>query len=203
MKKILIAFMLIIGISSVTLSMMNNHTGDFDWRQLNLSTVQKQLIRRIEQGHAERLQHLREQKFAAKDKKQQREILRNQMIAEIKNVLTNDQQQRASEIVMAEMKSRMDKRLSFLLDELSLTKEQTARLKYLLSMRFSELGERLSISEIPDFNDRQQMINQLDDTLPRMLSTLQLEQWQNIKQKGMAYNERLSEKEDGAELRHG
>lgn len=203
MKKILIASMLIIGISSVTLSMMNNHTGDFDWRQLNLSTVQEQLIRSIEQGHAERLQHLREQKFAAKDKKQQREILRNQMIAEIKNVLTNDQQQRASEIVMAEMKSRMDKRLSFLLDELSLTKEQTARLKYLLSMRFSELGERLSISEIPDFNDRQQMINQLDDTLPRMLSTLQLEQWQNIKQKGMAYNERLSEKEDGAELRHG
>ena len=124
------------------------------------------------------------------------------MIAEIKSVLTNEQKQRASDIVIVEMKSRMDKRLSFLLDELSLTKEQEARLKYTLSMRFSELGERELISEIPDFNDRQQMINQLDEILPQMLSTLQLEQWQGVKQKRMEYT-RLQNKEERTEIGHG
>lgn len=187
MKKLLIALMLTIGISSVTFAMMTKHGANFDWQQLGLSSEQEKVIGTLQDHYFERLQNLRIQELNTKDKKQQMVIFRNEMISEIKNVLTNEQKQQASEIVITEMKSRIDKRLSFLIEELALTTEQEGGLKYVLSLRFSELGERKLISEIPDFNDRQQMIDQLDEVLPKMLSTQQLDQWQNIKEKRVRY----------------
>lgn len=187
MKQLLISLMLTIGISSVTFAMMANHDNGFDWHQLELTETQDQLIASIRESYFEQLKVLRLQNMEAGDKKQQMAIIKNEMIAEIKNLLTTQQKQKASEIIVAEMKGRIDKRLSFLITELNLSEEQEKGLKYVLTMQFSELGERKRINEIPDFNDRQQMLDHLDAILPKMLSMTQLVQWEIIKEKRMQY----------------
>lgn len=187
MKQLLISLMLTIGISSVTFAMMAKHGDGFDWHQLELTDTQKQLVETIRTDYTEQLKVLRMQDLEPTDKKQQIVIYKNEMIAEIKNLLTDKQKQKASEIVVSELKGRIDKRLSFLIQDLNLSTEQEDALKYVLAMQFSELGERQMISEIPDFNDRQQMLDYLDEILPKMLSSAQLVEWEIIKEKRMQY----------------
>jgi len=109
--------------------------------------------------------------------------LREQMVTKVKSILSDEQKLLASEAVVDELESRMNKRLTRVINELILTSEQEDSLKYILAEKINQLQEQLLVREIPDFNDRQQMLDQLDEVLPELLSSEQLVLWQQLKYK--------------------
>jgi hypothetical protein len=109
--------------------------------------------------------------------------LRKKMIAEMQQVLSSEQKQQASSMMVEQMEKRINKRLNRLTSKLALTSDQQASIQALLTAKLAEIKEQLLVGNIPGFHDRQQMFNQLDQVMPNMLSSDQLAQWQKIKDK--------------------
>lgn len=199
MKKILTTLMLSIAISAVALTMTDQHGQNIDWRSLELTQQQGTQIQVIRNDYVEQFQALRNQNLDAEIKKQELLQLREKMVVEVKSMLSNKQQLLAGEAIVNEMKSRIDKRLTRVVSELILTPDQIDTLKQTLSKKFNELQEQFLVLEIPDFNDRQQMFDQLDEVFPQLLSGEQLELWQQMKYKHQLHL-KSSEKEEKSAL---
>lgn len=198
MKRVLTILMLFIGIGSVALTTAGKHGQGIDWQSLNLTEQQGALVQVIRKDYLERFQSLRNEDLSAENKEQQLVQLRQQMVLEVKEILSDEQQMLASEAVVDEMESRIDKRLARVMNELILTSDQEETLKKTLSEKFNALQEQFLVLEIPDFNDRQQMFDELDEVLPQLLSSEQLELWQQMKYKRQLHLESLQKPERSA-----
>ena len=82
------------------------------------------------------------------------------------------------------------------MNELIMTSDQQNNLKRALLEKFNELQEHLLVRAIPDFNDRQQMFDQLDEVLPEILSSEQSTLWQQMKFKRQLYLQAQKEAEN-------
>jgi hypothetical protein len=189
MKRVLTILMLAIAISAVACTMAGKHGQGIDWQSLNLTEQQGAQVQVIRKDYLERFQVLKNQELEAESKAMQLLQLREQMVMEVKVILSDEQKLLASEAVVDEMESRINKRLARVMNELTLTSEQEKSLKQILSEKFDALQEQLLVFEIPDFNDRQQMFDQLDEVFPQLLSSEQLERWQEMKYKHQLYRE--------------
>lgn len=183
MKRLLTMLMLSIAIGSVALTMTGKHGAGIDWQALNLTELQDAQVQVIRKDYLERFHTLKNQKLDIESKEQQLVQLREQMVTKVKSILSDEQKLLASEAVVDELESRMNKRLTRVINELILTSEQEDSLKYILAEKINQLQEQLLVREIPDFNDRQQMLDQLDEVLPELLSSEQLVLWQQLKYK--------------------
>jgi hypothetical protein len=183
MKRLTIALMLTLGISSVAMAIGGHHGQHLDWDQLNLSDIQQEQVKTIRKDYRDQFQSLRKQDTDKPEKKQQMLELRKKMIAEMQQVLSSEQKQQASSMMVEQMEKRINKRLNRLTSKLALTSDQQASIQALLTAKLAEIKEQLLVGNIPGFHDRQQMFNQLDQVMPNMLSSDQLAQWQKIKDK--------------------
>ena len=195
MKRILSILMLLIAISSVALTMVGPHGQGIDWQSLNLTEQQDAQIQVIRKNYLERFQALRNQTLDAESKEQQLLQLREKMVIEVRAILSAEQKLLASETVAEEMESRINKRLTRVVNELILTSEQEKNLKQAIAEKINNLQDQLLVLEIPDFNDRKQMFDQLDEVLPQLLSSEQLQLWQQMKYKHQLHLQSL-QKED-------
>jgi hypothetical protein len=198
MKRVLTILMLSIAISSVALTVAGKHGQGIDWQSLNLSEQQDAQVQVIRKDYLDRFQTLRNQQLDAELKEHQLLQLREQMVSEVKNILSDEQKLLASEAVVDEMESRINKRLTRVVAELILTSDQEESLKQTLSEKFNLLQKQLSVLKIPDFNDRQQMFDQLDEVFPQLLSSEQLELWQQMKYKRQLHLQSLEKEEKSA-----
>lgn len=183
MKRLTIAIMLSIGISSVAIAMGGKHGQRFDWEELDLTDKQEEQIKVIKEGYREQFHSLRKSEGDTATKKQDMYQLRQDMIAEVRLVLTPEQQLEASTLIIEKMEKRIAKRMNRLHKKLDLTPEQKESLQQVLSVRLAEVKERLKAGDVPEFSDKQKMFQQLDQVMPTILSTEQLEQWQKVKEK--------------------
>jgi Spy/CpxP family protein refolding chaperone len=183
MTRLIISLMLTLGISSVAMALSGHHGNHLDWDQLNLTETQQKRIQTLRKDYREQFQSLRKQDTDKVEKKQKMLVLRNKMIAETQQVLTPEQRQEASSMMLEKMEKRISKRLSRLASKLALTSEQQASIQVLLSAKLAEIKDPLLAGSIPTFYDRQRMFDQLDKAMPSILSSDQLAQWQQIKQK--------------------
>lgn len=183
MKRLTIAIMLSIGISSVAIAMGGKHGQRFDWEELDLTDKQEEQIKEIKEGYRKQFHSLRKSEGDTATKKQNMYQLRQDMIAEVRLVLTPEQQLEASTLIIEKMEKRIAKRMNRLHKKLDLTPEQKESLQQVLSVRLAEVKERLKAGDVPEFSDKQKMFQQLDQVMPTILSTEQLEQWQKVKEK--------------------
>lgn len=198
MKRILASLMLSIAVGIVALTMTDTYGQDINWQSLKLTEQQSSKIQTVRNEYVENFQALRNQDVDAKIKQQQLLQLREKMVVDVKSILTNKQQLLASEAIVDEMESRIEKRLSRVVSELVLTADQETLLKQALSKKFNDLHNSLLVFEIPDFNDRQQMFEQLDEVFPKLLSGEQLELWQQMKYKHQLHLRSLQKPERSA-----
>jgi len=187
MKQLLTMLMLAIGIGTVALSVTGKHGQGIDWQVLNLTAQQDTQVQIINKEYQDSFQALRKQELNAEDKEQGLLQLRKDMLVDMKNILTDEQKKIAIDMVANEMEGRINKRLDRVMNELILTSEQQIDLKKTLAVKFNQLQEQLLVRAIPDFNDRQQMFDQLDELLPEILTSEQSKLWQQIKFKRQLY----------------
>jgi molybdopterin converting factor small subunit len=188
MKRLIISLMLTLGISSVAMALSGHHGKHLDWDKLNLTETQQERIQALREDYREQFQILRKQDTDKPEKKQKMLVLRNNMIAEMQQVLTLEQRQEASTMMLEKMEKRINKRLSRLASKLALTSEQQASIQVFLSAKLAEIKDPLLAASIPTFYDRQRMFDQLDKAMPSILSSDQLAQWQQIKTKREKHN---------------
>jgi len=179
--------MLAIGIGTVALSVTGKHGQSMDWQLLNLTAKQDSQVQVIHKEYQDSFLVLRKQELDAEIKEQQLLQLRQQMVVNMKKILTDEQKKIAVDVVASEMESRINKRLDRVMNDLILTSDQQDNLKQALSEKFDKLQELSLVLAIPDFNDRQQMFDQLDEVLPEILSSEQSKLWQQIKFKRQLY----------------
>ena len=187
MKQLLTMLMLAIGIGTVALSVTGKHGQSMDWQLLNLTAKQDSQVQVIHKEYQDSFLVLRKQELDAEIKEQQLLQLRQQMVVNMKKILTDEQKKIAVDVVASEMESRINKRLDRVMNDLILTSDQQDNLKQALSEKFDKLQELSLVLAIPDFNDRQQMFDQLDEVLPEILSSEQSKLWQQIKFKRQLY----------------
>lgn len=198
MKRILSSLMLSMAVAIVALTITDKYDQDIDWQLVKLTEQQNTKIQVIRNDYVENFQALRNQDLASEVKKQELVQLREQMVVEVKSMLTDKQQLLASEAIIDEMESRIDRRLTRVVRALILTPDQEASLKDALSKKFNDLQDQFLVLEIPDFNDRQQMFDQLEEVLPNLLSGEQLELWQQMKYKHQLHQQSLQKPEKSA-----
>ena len=196
MKRLLTMLMLAIGIGTVALSVTGKHGQGIDWQQLNLTAQQDSQVEVINKEYQDSFQLLRKQELDAKVKEQSLLKLRKEMLVDMKKILTDEQKKIAIDVVASEMESRINKRLDRVMNELIMTSDQQDNLKRALLEKFNELQEHLLVRAIPDFNDRQQMFDQLDEVLPEILSSEQSTLWQQMKFKRQLYLQAQKEAEN-------
>ena len=196
MKRLLTMLMLAIGIGTVALSVTGKHGQGIDWQQLNLTAQQDSQVEVINKEYQDSFQLLRKQELDAKVKEQSLLKLRKEMLVDMKKILTDEQKKIAIDVVASEMESRINKRLDRVMNELIMTSDQQDNLKRALLEKFNELQEHLLVRAIPDFNDRQQMFDQLDEVLPEILSSEQSTLWQQMKFKRQLYLQAQEEAEN-------
>jgi hypothetical protein len=187
MKQLLTMLMLAIGIGTVALSVTGKHGQGIDWQLLNLTAQQDIQAQIINKEYQDNFQILRKQELDAEVKEQSLLQLRKEMLVGMKKILTDEQKKIAIDVIANEMEGRINKRLDWVVDDLILTSDQQENLKQALTEKFNELQGLLLVRAIPDFNDRQQMFDQLDEVLPGILSSEQSKLWQQIKFKRQLY----------------
>lgn len=183
MKRITIVVMLSIGISSVALAMGGKHGQRFDWKELDLTDKQEEQIKVIKESYRDQFHSLRKSNGDTAAKSQGMYQLRQDMITEVRLILTPEQQLEASTLIIEKMEKRIAKRMKRLNKKLDLTPEQTESLQQVLTVRLAEVKEQLKSGNVPQFSNKQKMFQQLDQIMPTILSTEQLEQWQKLKEK--------------------
>ena len=182
MKQLMIAFMLSIGISSVVMS-FGDHGQQLDWDQLNLSALQEQQVKAIRSTYRDDFQRLRKYEIDKSDKKNQMLKLRQKMVADLQALLSVDQQQQASAMMITQMEKRINKRLDRLADKLAMTTDQQETVRLLVSANLKEYQNEVLLGSTFEINQRQYMHEQVDQLMPNILSSDQLAQWQKIQDK--------------------
>jgi len=182
MKQLMIAFMLSIGISSVVMS-FGDHGQQLDWDQLNLSAQQDQQVNAIRSTYRDDFQRLRKYEIDKSDKKQQMLMLRQKMIADLQELLSPSQKQQASAMIIAQMEKRINKRLDRLADKLAMTTEQQEVVKLLVNNNLKEYQNEVFLGSAIEIDQRQYMLEQVNQLMPNILSSDQLAQWHKIQGK--------------------
>lgn len=183
MKRLMIAFMLSIGISSVVMSLSDHHGQQIDWNQLSLTTQQAQQVKTIRTAYRKEFQILRKYEIDKADKKQQMLVLRQQMIVAIEQVLSSEQKQHASAMMITQMEKRINKRLNRLADKLAMTTEQQEVVRLLVSTNLQAYQDKILLGSTTEIEQRQYMLEQVHQLMPNILSSDQLAQWQKIQGK--------------------
>jgi len=184
MKKTIAALVLGLGISSVAFAFGGgHHRGHFDWDELDLTDAQEDQIETIKDGYHDKFHVLKKSEGAREDKRDDFISLRQQMMAEFKSVLTQDQQQEAQGLIFAKVEKRMNKRLDKLGWKLDLTDEQEAQLKTQLETKLLGIKARVEAGDIPSMADRKSMLKEFDAQMKNMLSAEQLREWNELKEK--------------------
>ncbi|MFQ3170162.1 MAG: hypothetical protein ACI9DG_000173 [Oleispira sp.] len=183
MKRLMIALMLSIGIGSVAMSVGGDHGQRLDWDQLNLTDQQTQQVQTIRNTHRDDFQRLRQQEIDKLDKKRQMLSLRDTMLANIQQVLSAEQKQQAKAMMAEQTEKRINKRLDRLARNLALTSKQQHAMRSLVSTNLVQYPKAFWAENLSGTNNRQSMFDQVDELMPNILSSLQLVQWQKIKDK--------------------
>lgn len=187
MKRLMIAVMLSIGIGSVGMSLSGDHGQQLDWDQLNLTDVQSQKIETIRNTYRDDFQRLRKYEIDKLDKKQQMLQLRQTMIVDMQELLSSEQKQQASALLIAKIEKRINKRLNRLADRLAMTDEQQEIVRLLVSTNLHEYKDEILLGTTTEIDQRQFMLEQVKQLMPNLLSSDQLAQWQKIQNKRLDY----------------
>jgi arginine utilization protein RocB len=187
MKRLMIALMLSIGIVSVAMSVGGDHGQRLDWDQLNLTEQQTQQVQTIRKTYRDDFQRLRQQEIDKLDKKRQLLSLRDIMVANIQQVLSAEQRQQARAMMAEQAEKRINKRLDRLARNLALTSKQQHAMRILVSANLVQNPKAFLAVNLSGINNRQSMFDQVDKFMPNILSSLQLKQWQKIKDKRIRY----------------
>jgi Spy/CpxP family protein refolding chaperone len=187
MKQLMIAVMLSIGIGSVAMSMGGDHGQRLDWDQLDLTEQQTQQVEIIRKTYRDDFQRLRQQEIDKLDKKRQMLSLRDIMVANIHQVLSAEQRQQARTMMAEQAEKRINKRLDRLARNLALTSKQQHAMHTLVSTNLVQYSKAFLAVNLSGINNRQSMFDQVDEFMPSILSSLQLKQWQKIKDKRIKY----------------
>lgn len=183
MKQLMIALMLAIGIGSVGMSLVGDHGQRLDWDQLNLSDQQAQQVKSIRRTYRDDFQRLRKHELDKSERQRQLLLLRDNMIAKMTQVLSADQRQQAGEMMIEQAEKRINKRLDRLADKLALTSQQQDAVRTLVSTNLVESPASLMAASSLEMHHRQSVFEQVDQFMPNILSSMQLAQWQKIKDK--------------------
>jgi Spy/CpxP family protein refolding chaperone len=184
MKKTIAALVLGLGISSVAFAFGGgHHRGHFDWDELDLTDTQEDQVETIKDNYHDKFHALRKSEGAREDKRSEFFSLRQQMMIELKEVLTPEQQQEAQGLIFAKVEKRMNKRLDKLSWKLGLTDEQEANLKTRLEAKLVGIKARVEAGDIPKMADRESMLKEFDAQMQNMLSAEQLSEWNELKEK--------------------
>jgi Spy/CpxP family protein refolding chaperone len=187
MKQLMIAVMLSIGIGSVAMSVGGEHGQRLDWDQLDLTDQQAVKVQAIRKTYREDFQRIRKYEIEALDKKRQLLVLRDAMVADVEQVLSAQQRAQADIMIDEQAGKRINQRLNLLAGELDLTSKQQVTMSSLLSNNLVQKPKRDLTVSLTQINQRQYMIDQIDQFMPNLLSSVQLVEWQKIKNKHRGY----------------
>ncbi|CCK77714.1 hypothetical protein OLEAN_C35380 [Oleispira antarctica RB-8] len=187
MKQLMIALMLSIGIGSVAMSLGGDHGQRLDWDQLNLSSNQAQQVQTIRKAYQDEFQRLRKHDISKLDKKSQMLGLRDDMIANLTQVLSEDQRQQASAMMIDQAEKRINKRLDRLADKLALTPKQQDIMRSVVNTNLVENPKALLVTGAAGLDNRAYVFDQVDQIMPDILSSMQLMKWQKIKGNSMKH----------------
>jgi len=194
MKKTFATMILGLSISSMAFAFGGQHKGHFDWDRLDLTESQEQQIEQIRENFHDQFRTLRKAEGERADKKQEFVELRQQMMADIKAILTPEQQQEARGLMLSKVEKRMNKRLKKLSWKLDLNDEQQSSLKEHVAVKMAAVKNRIEDGEVPLMKDRGTFFNELDDKMQQILTPEQLAEWQELKQQRM---QRMAKHEEG------
>jgi hypothetical protein len=194
MKQLMIAVMLSIGIGSVAMSVGGEHGQRLDWDQLDFSDGQALQVQAIRKTYREDFQRIRKYEIEALDKKRQLLVLRDVMIANVEQVLSTQQKAQAGIMIVEQAEKRISQRLKLLAGKLDLTTKQQVTMRSLVSTNLVQNPKREVVVDLTlikhsqyMINHSQYMIDQIDQFMPNLLSSVQLVEWQKIKNKHMEY----------------
>jgi hypothetical protein len=187
MKQLMIAVMLSIGIGSVAMSVGGDHGQRLDWNQLNLTDQQAVEVQAIRKTYREDFQRIRKYEIESLDKKRQLLVLRDAMVAHVEQVLSAQQRAQAGIMLVEQAEKRISKRLNLLAGKLDLTSKQQVTMRSLVSTNLVQNPTRDLAEGMTLINHRQYMIDQIDQFMPNLLSSVQLVEWQKIKNKHREY----------------
>jgi hypothetical protein len=183
MKRLMVAVMLSIGIGSVAMSLGENHGQQLDWQQLNLTEQQSQQVHTIRSTYHDDFQSLRKYDIDKSEKKHLMLVLRDKMIANMQQVLSAEQRQQASVMMVEQAEKRINKRLDRLAGKLALTSTQQLTMRTLVNTNLVAYQKEFLGGRAIGINNQQSMFDRVDQILPNILSSDQLQQWQKIKYK--------------------
>jgi len=186
MKKTLATMILGLSVSSMALAFGGgHHRGHFDWDELDLTDAQEERIDDIKDSFHDKFRTLRKSEGDRQDKKQEFITLRQQMMADINDVLTPEQQKEARELMLAKVEKRLNKRMKKLSHKLDLTDEQEATVKTQLDKKLAAVKTKIDAGEKPSYEDRKGMMADMDQTMQSILTAEQLEEWNEMKERRM------------------
>jgi hypothetical protein len=183
MKRLMVAAMLSIGISSVVMSLGGNHGQQLDWQQLNLSAQQAQQVKTIRSSYRDDFQDLRKYNIGKSEKKHLMLVLRDKMIVNLQQVLSAEQREQAGAMMAEQAEKRINKRLDRLAGKLALTSKQQNAMRSLVNTNLVAYQKEFFGGSAIGINHQQSMFDQVDQIMPNILSSDQLQQWQKIKYK--------------------
>ncbi len=111
MNKFIVTAMLCMGLSSVGMALFGSHGQKFDWQALDLSQSQQQQIDQIQQNYQTEFQRIRKYQGSKVNRNEQLFTLKSEMIANIQSLLTAEQKQQASQMMLEKLERRESKRL--------------------------------------------------------------------------------------------
>jgi hypothetical protein len=187
MKQLMIAMMLSIGIGSVAMSVGGEHGQRLDWDQLDLTDRQAVQVQAIRKSYREDFQRIRKYEIEVLDKKRQMLVLRDAMIANVEQVLSTQQRAQAGMMIVEQAEKRISQRLKLLAGKLDLTSKQQITVRSLVSTNLVDNPKRDLAVSMTLINHSQYMIDQIDQFMPNILSSVQLVEWQKIKNKHREY----------------
>jgi hypothetical protein len=187
MKQLMIAVMLSIGIGSVAMSVGGDHGQHLDWDQLDLTDRQVLEVQAIRKTYREDFQRIRKYEIEALDKKRQMLVLRDAMVAHVEQVLSAQQRAQAGIMIVEQAEKRINQRLNLLAGKLGLTSKQQVTMRSLMGTSLVQNPKRDAVGSLTLINNRQYMIDQIDQFMPNILSSGQLVEWQKIKNKHSEY----------------
>ena len=187
MKQLMIALMLAIGISSVAMSFFGSHGQRLNWDQLSLSDQQAQEVQAIQKTYRDEFQRLRKHNTDKLAKESRLLELRDNMTASISQVLSAEQRKQAGEMMIEQAEKRINKRLDRLADKLELTPKQEDIVRSVVNTNLVENPKEFLVSRHSGITHREYVLDQVDQIMSNILSSMQLEQWQKIKDDRMKH----------------
>lgn len=179
---------LIVGLSISTAAFAfggGQHRANFDWDELDLNDSQEDRIDDIKDSFHDKFKELKKAEGKRADKRDQFIELRKDMMADIKAVLTPEQQQEAQDLMLAKAERKMNKRLRKLSRKLDLTEEQKSSLKAHMQTQLAAVNPPLDGGQPPERDHRKKLTEEFDQKMQNILSNEQLVKWDAMKEKRM------------------